>query len=380
MTHFITSNRYKRDEVRTLLAGIDITWTRLSLPRPVGATLEERAEARARAAFGELTEACFAEVSELRTPKATLCGADFKKAVDADGEAAFFADHAGPARASVAVAYRDDRRSEVFRGDLEGQLLSLPRGDAGFGWDAHFVPDGGERTLAELEGHKAFVNMRLRPYVELADLLRGRSYGGVFEAHITVETKDAAELARFDEVCAGLGVKSIHIALPRGVTRFQPMTGSYHHGELSVVQGEVLGLARQLAGAGFRVTRAKIEATGANRDIPLSDEEAAEAPENYFEYHIKVRLPRDAEVAALTALAESHGAHLSRNARKIFADGTSERFVTLRVYDVGKRSADERFEALREALGGAGHSLSEPTREYTVYDSNTKVDDGWLNG
>lgn len=378
MTHFITSNRYKRAEVATLLAGLDVRWTRLSLPRPRGATLEERAEARARAAFEQLGEPCFAEVSQLDAGGVRMSGADFKKALERDGEAAFFAKNEGPARASVVVAYCDDDALETFRGQIEGELSSQPRGDDGYGWDRYFLPDGCADTLAELCARKAFANMRLRPYVELADRLRGRSYGGVFEAHITIEALDPDELERFSSVCAELGVKPIHIVLPRGVTRFQPMTGSYHHGELGPVQAEVLELARRLVAAGFRVTRAKIEATGANRDIPRTDAEAAEAPKNYFEFHIKVRLPADAALEPLGALAEAHGAHLSRNARKQFDDGTSERFVTMRVYDAGKVSADQRFARLRERLLAAGHVLSEPIREYTVYDSNTSVDDGWL--
>ena len=52
--------------------------------------------------------------------------------------------------------------------------------------------------------------------------------------------------------------------------------------------------------------------------------------------------------------------------------------MILRVYDVGKATADARFAALREELGAAGHVLAEPVSEYTVYDTNLLVDDGWL--
>lgn len=377
MIHFVTSNRYRREEVATLLAGLDVHWTRLSLPRPSGSTLRERALERARSAFAELREPCFAEVTELRVGARVLTGADFKKAVEAEG-AAFFATHAGPASAAVAVAYVDGESSDVFEGALEGTLLAAPRGDDGYGWDAWLVPEGCTRTLAEMSARKAYVNMRLRPYVELADRLRGRTFGGVFEAHVTVRTRDAAELARFEAYCDELGVKAIAIELSRGDTPFQPMTGSYHHGALGAVQAEVLALSRALAAAGFEVTRTKIEATGANRDIPETDAEARAFPANYFEHHVKVRLPAGASLAPLTALVERHGAHLSRNARKVLPDGASERFVTLRAYDAGRRSVEPRFLALRAELLDAGYALAEPVREYTVYDTNAAVDAGWL--
>ena len=35
-------------------------------------------------------------------------------------------------------------------GKVEGFILDEPRGEAGFGYDPLFLPEGGERTLAEL--------------------------------------------------------------------------------------------------------------------------------------------------------------------------------------------------------------------------------------
>ncbi|MFP2909413.1 hypothetical protein ACLESD_31100 [Pyxidicoccus sp. 3LFB2] len=81
---------------------------------------------------------------------------------------------------------------------------------------------------------------------------------------------------------------------------------------------------------------------------------------------------------ALRARCETHGAHLSRNARKVREDGASERFVTLRVYGLGRANADARFTALLEDLAGTGLTLTQRLREWTVYDSNHALDRGWL--
>jgi XTP/dITP diphosphohydrolase len=43
-----------------------------------------------------------------------------------------------------------DGRERVVEGRLEGQLATGPRGSGGFGYDPIFVPDGEERTTAEM--------------------------------------------------------------------------------------------------------------------------------------------------------------------------------------------------------------------------------------
>jgi XTP/dITP diphosphohydrolase len=48
------------------------------------------------------------------------------------------------------VAIAPDGRELRGTGTLEGRIASEPRGTAGFGFDPVFVPDGEERTVAEL--------------------------------------------------------------------------------------------------------------------------------------------------------------------------------------------------------------------------------------
>ncbi len=201
---------------------------------------------------------------------------------------------------------------------------------------------------------------------------------GAFEAHITVETQSLDELDRFRQTCSELTLKFIEIVLPRGTTTHQPMTASYHRGDFAAVRTEVQQLAGALAGAGFAVLRVKIEATGAHRNVPRTDADAKTTPHNYFEYHVKALLAVGADLSPLVALVSPHGAHISRNARRIRSDGLAEHFVTLRSYGAGKPTADAKFAALRSTLVSAGYRLVEAVCEYTVYDSNTSVDAGWL--
>jgi hypothetical protein len=206
-----------------------------------------------------------------------------------------------------------------------------------------------------------------------------RGQGGAFEAHLTVSARTEEELRRFRAFCDAASVKCIVIELSRGAEPLQPMTASYHHGTRGQALEEARALARALAAEGFDVTRLKLEALGKNGDIPEDDAAAKAQPASYFEFHVKVLLPGGVtDTEALRARCEKHGAHLSRNARKVREDGASERFVTLRVYGLGRANAEARFSALLEDLAGTGLTLTRRLREWTVYDSNHGMDRGWL--
>src|SRR4051794_6115945 len=124
---------------------------------------------------------------------------------------------------------------------------------------------------------------------DLLDRLRAVDARGTYEAHVTVSAPDEPARARFRTTCAGLGVKSVLIELPTGSTRSQPMTSSYHKGDLQSVTREVAGIARALRQAGFELTRIKLEAVVGTCTVPETDEEArALPPGNYFEFHVKV--------------------------------------------------------------------------------------------
>jgi hypothetical protein len=218
------------------------------------------------------------------------------------------------------------------------------------------------------------------PEEDMLARLARQTGSGTFEAHVTVEAADLAQREQFRSVCDDLGVKCVLIELPAGVTRSQPMTSTYHRGELVEVLGEVAGLTRTLRQRGFAATRVKVEAVITNAGVPQTDEEAKAFPAgNYFEFHVKVLLPADADLEALRTVCTRHGAHLSSNALKREEDGRSQRFVTQRVYGVGRMNAEAVFEALVGDLLAAGYELSNRLREYTIYDSNIAVDAGWID-
>jgi hypothetical protein len=311
-------------------------------------------------------------------------GASFKRVWRELGEEGFarrYGGSRGVARVVVALAESaDPAEVQLFEGSIAGTLLEAPRGPGSLGWDRLWVPDGYDRTLGEMAESAFVVNMRTVPYLELGDHLRGRTMPGTFEAHVTVALPSTGDLQAFRATCAELGVKCITIELPSGDTPIQPMTGSFHRGELLDVQDEVMRIAQALVRRGLSVTRTKIEAHGRLLGTPETDEAARRAPStSYFEYHVKLALPPHADLAALSVRCRELGAHLSRNARPSAVGGELvERFVTLRAHGVGRVTAEARFATLCAELQRAGHVIRNRIREYTVFDTNVALDRGWI--
>jgi XTP/dITP diphosphohydrolase len=75
---------------------------------------------------------------------------------------------------SSPVCYADEleRQTQLFDGVCEGKVIFEPRGQNGFGYDPLFVPNGFEKTFAELDeaaknkiSHRARALEKLRAYL-----------------------------------------------------------------------------------------------------------------------------------------------------------------------------------------------------------------------
>jgi hypothetical protein len=155
------------------------------------------------------------------------------------------------------------------------------------------------------------------------------------------------------------------------------MTSSYHRGRARSVLAEVDALAGALRGAGYPVRRVKLEAMVVSRGVPVTDAEGERRP-GYFEFHVKARLGPEVDASALAGLCQQHEARLSSNAFRQLAGGVVDRFVTMRVHRAGRATAERRFRELLGALAGAHLTLAEPQREFAVFDSDQRLDLGWI--
>ncbi|WP_371810371.1 XTP/dITP diphosphatase [Acidianus sp. RZ1] len=50
----------------------------------------------------------------------------------------------------TALAYIDENEIKVFKGTVDGRIAYEPKGERGFGFDPIFIPNGSEKTFAEM--------------------------------------------------------------------------------------------------------------------------------------------------------------------------------------------------------------------------------------
>ncbi|MEU4693462.1 hypothetical protein [Actinoplanes sp. NPDC023714] len=188
---------------------------------------------------------------------------------------------------------------------------------------------------------------------------------GRYEIHLTV----AAASDELPSLAATHGMKYTHIQLDRGEQPSQPMLSRLSDGTPASAEADARQTASMLAARGVRVTRLKVEAAAS---------EAATLAGLYFEHHIKLLLPPDADLSRVRVTAAAHDAHLSRNARRVRADGVQERFVTQRRHDAGRPEAAAALAGLLGALTGAGWEVAEVEEEWVLVDDNPALDAGWF--
>jgi hypothetical protein len=215
-------------------------------------------------------------------------------------------------------------------------------------------------------------------------------FAGEFETHLTLEAGTPADVARAERWARDNGLAFTHIELDREATPSQPMVTYHGWGTLSKELENAATWTGLLAEDGLRVVRTKVEASPLNAGVPQTYVQSLRVPPHcYFEHHLELLLPADADLAAIGALVLAHDARLSRNARRVRDDGRQERFVTQRCSRVGQDAADRRLTRLVEALSGHGLAQEEPWRgrpgvvgieqEFVVHDSALDLDAGWMD-
>lgn len=183
-----TANPDKAAEISAILGGqVDL------LPRPssvgdvdeTGDTLEENARIKARALVEATGQPAIADDTGLEV--AALDGRPGVYSARFAGEGASYADNVAKLLAemhgaddrsarfrTVAVALWPDGREVVAAGEVRGVIAHEARGTDGFGYDPVFVPDGEDRTFAQMTpAEKHAVSHRGRAFRALGALLHG---------------------------------------------------------------------------------------------------------------------------------------------------------------------------------------------------------------
>lgn len=169
---FVTARPEKALEVERL--GFRFERVDLELPEVQALDPSEVVDSKARNAYAKLKRPVLVEDSGLAIHAwGGFPGALVKWLEKTAGLAAMtrmldaFSDRS--ATATCAAAYCDGLRVVAGIGEVTGAIAPSPRGGGGFGWDRVFVPGGGGRTFAEMDGsEKDRVSHRRRAWEALA--------------------------------------------------------------------------------------------------------------------------------------------------------------------------------------------------------------------
>lgn len=162
---FASNNDHKAEEIRSVLknkfeiltlkeAGINI-----DIPEPYD-TLEENAAEKAGVIYQLTATSCFSEDTGLEV--VALNGEPGVKSARYAGDHRSFENNIDKllanlekspdrrARFRTVVAVIIKGRQTLFEGIAEGQITRIKSGDFGFGYDPVFLPDGADKTFAEM--------------------------------------------------------------------------------------------------------------------------------------------------------------------------------------------------------------------------------------
>ena len=162
---FATHNQHKVEEIRSVLpksfailplqeAGIDV-----DIPEPYD-TLEENALEKAKTIFELTGTGCFSEDTGLEVyalnkepgvRSARYAGEDKSSGKNIDKLLLNLkAQTDRSARFRTVICLILEGKTHFFEGISEGRILEAPRGNKGFGYDPVFIPQGADKTFAEM--------------------------------------------------------------------------------------------------------------------------------------------------------------------------------------------------------------------------------------
>jgi XTP/dITP diphosphohydrolase len=162
---FATNNQHKADEVRAVLGNqfsiltLKEAGILIDIPEPHD-TLEANASEKSRTIHKLTRKDCFSEDTGLEVD--ALNGEPGVKSARYAGEARSFDDNIEKLLSKLSV--KEDRTARFrtvislimegseyfFEGICQGRIIHERRGEHGFGYDPVFIPDGSNKTFAEM--------------------------------------------------------------------------------------------------------------------------------------------------------------------------------------------------------------------------------------
>jgi hypothetical protein len=221
----------------------------------------------------------------------------------------------------------------------------------------------------------------------------GEPLDGVFEIHITVDPEnDFAKLIKFVDKYKKKGLKIVYAVSSEKINQYMISYFTRKEDEMIVIK-TANELGNQINNNGIKVIRIKVEGHNAKgtpmttKDYELfkeyiikrSDPDISNHVANpYFEFHVKVggnKYSPDYYEKLEDAVKGLEGVAISYN----MCSANRKPLLTIRVYNDGFLLANAYKDSVMNTLKNMGFSFDDKIQqEFSIYDTNSKIDDGWL--
>ncbi|MDD7318458.1 MAG: non-canonical purine NTP diphosphatase [Prevotella sp.] len=215
---FATNNKNKLSEIRRILgAGFEVvSLAEIGCDEDIpetGTTLTDNAIQKAQYVFEKYGYSCFADDTGLEVDalggEPGVYSARYAEGTDHDSNAnmdkllrklGYSTNRKARFRTVIALLEKQESKEggaatatlHTFEGKVEGNIITEKRGNEGFGYDPIFMPEGYDKTFAELGmDTKNMISHRARAVKKLADyLMNDQKTTDKREEHINGRTKN----------------------------------------------------------------------------------------------------------------------------------------------------------------------------------------------
>lgn len=178
--YFLSSNRFKINEVKTILnmSGINVHSVSQKINEIQSDDMTEIALDKALKAFQQIGRPILVEQTGLLIKDfGNLPGGltqIFWDSLQADKFSDIFSKiGSAEVTAKTVLAFCDGKQVHIFTGEVEGHIVCPPRGNKDFQWDCIFEPIDYNKTFAELGDKKNEISMRKIALEKLKVYLEG---------------------------------------------------------------------------------------------------------------------------------------------------------------------------------------------------------------
>lgn len=175
---FVTNNDKKLEEVKYMLNEVDVVAAKIKIEELQTEDVHKLVKDKLLKAFKMVGRPVFVEHTGLSIKSMNGFPSGLTQIFWDKLQADVFSKLLGNqentrAIAKTIIGYCDAKSIYFFEGEIHGNISNEPKGDRTFQWDCVFIPDGYDKTFAELGEKKNEISMRKIAFDKFKDFLKG---------------------------------------------------------------------------------------------------------------------------------------------------------------------------------------------------------------